>query len=136
MIADFHLHSSTADRAKGVFRINTVSSNSVVEANFPVAPNSHTLYLKAHTSNSPISVNLHKTFEGTFSLGSSRWIPPTIQYDPEATDPSGEGRRRKVQYIRPQRGHMSGSVSWSAVERTDLGVVEASTSNSPAHITL
>lgn len=130
--ANLTLVSSADDKAKGSFRVNAGSSNAPIEIAIPTAPAGHILRLNTYTSQSPVNVHLPLTFEGSFSLASSSAAPPKVEYDPDATDPSGKGRHRIVEYHKPQAGIGRGTVSWSpnhpGIGSVDLRAYESSLS--------
>ena len=96
---------------------------------FPYAPVDHILALAARTTNSPLDLVLHPTFEGAFALHGARWFAPRVQVSEGVPDPAGRGRRRDVNFRQVQRGDVSGVVRWVPAEERELGLVTAETSN-------
>jgi len=95
----------------GSFLVDTKSDTSSVHLDFDDAPVDSTLTLTSKTSTGSINVDLHPTYEGTFSL-SSDVGSPAISVKDEVEDPAGEGRNRTVKLVRT-RGHvMVGEVGW------------------------
>jgi hypothetical protein len=89
----------------------------------------------AHTSFSPVSVKLHETYEGKFSLETT-FDKPDVSVDKDVEDPSGKKRERKVNMERVGRGELTGSVRWGEEEGTEKGVVNIETTFAPARLKL
>ena len=99
------------DGSGGTFRVSAESSNEDVAVSFPSAPLHSTLHVDASTSNAPVNVSLHKTFEGEFSL----YAPggrPMVRYGQGIPDPAGAKRRRDVYFDRDRMGVVFGKVLW------------------------
>ena len=95
----------------GSFHIDTKSDTSSVHVKFDDAPVDSTLALTSKTSTGSIDVDLHPTYEGSFSL-SSDLSSPVVNVKEGVEDPAGEGRKRTVKFVR-SRGHlMVGEVTW------------------------
>ncbi|TCD64134.1 hypothetical protein EIP91_004516 [Steccherinum ochraceum] len=122
----------------GSFDINASSSNGPVDLIFPSAPTDSTLKLDTHTSNSPIRVTLHKSYEGSYDMQTSRWSQPTLNYDEGVEDPAGRGRRRVVETHTYGKGRASGNVKWTGGDANarETGSVKLSTSNAGLHLNL
>ena len=97
----------------GSFFIDTGSGISPVRLNFDGAPVDSTLTLTSKTLAGPIDVDLHPTYEGTFSL-SSDMGPPVVNVSDEVEDPTGEGRKRTVKFHRTHGRVMVGEVGWGS----------------------
>ena len=78
-------------------------------------------------------MKLHETYQGRFNLKTS-FSSVKVEYDPQQTDPAGEGRSRKVD-IRSKRSLVEGSATWSE-EGLKLGSVDVQTSLSPVTLKL
>ncbi|KAI0794307.1 hypothetical protein C8Q74DRAFT_568961 [Fomes fomentarius] len=130
------LASNTSDATKGKYEVTARTSNSALHLTFFEAPVDHSLNLEAHTSNALAEVTLHKTYEGTFDLSSSRYYGPIVQWNKEAEDPKGRGRERRVHFETESRGHVRGDVAWDSEEGEKSGSVNVGTSNAKVHLTL
>ncbi|CCM02993.1 uncharacterized protein FIBRA_05108 [Fibroporia radiculosa] len=122
---------SIADNSMGgTFDVDIHTSNSPMNVAFLEAPVDHTLNMKAHTSNSPARATLHKTYEGSFALSSSRFFRPSVHADNSVEDPAGHQRQRTVRTNTIAGSLVKGDVKWIPSEReTEVGRVEISTSN-------
>lgn len=111
------LLADSQDGSGGTFKVSAESSNENVEVSFPIAPLHSILHLDASTSNAPVNVSLHKTFEGEFSL----YTPggrPMVRYGQGIADPAGAKRRRDVYFDRDRRGIVFGKVLWEPRHKT------------------
>ncbi|KAJ3508822.1 hypothetical protein NLJ89_g5547 [Agrocybe chaxingu] len=123
----------------GEYTVDGHTNNSPVRISFPTAPVNSTLVLTGTTSNSPATVELHPTYEGTVSLSTSSWFAAELRWDGDVEDPSGDGRRRLVDESNRRRGVFEGAIHWvdgSGRKRdpaTD-GKVTVHSSNSPVRV--
>ncbi|KAI0669408.1 hypothetical protein C8Q78DRAFT_976847 [Trametes maxima] len=127
---------SRIQAAGGAFGATAMSTNGPVAVVFTEAPVNSLLNASAVSSNSPVRVLAHPTFEGTFELHSAWFSPPGIeQHDVE--DPLGNGRRRALQVNTIRRGAVRGKVEWTP-KHADAknGHVNVETSNAKATLTL
>jgi hypothetical protein len=137
--ADLSLFSTFENKTSGAFAVDMHTSNSPLKVDFlDQAPDS-LLKLDAHTSNSPASVRLHPSFEGIFKLKTSIFTA-IVSPDADVEDPAGRGRKRSVNVrtVGHGAGIVHGDVAW-VPENPNLapaGKVEASTRNSPLHLSL
>ena len=129
------LQSTTASSTGGTFDVSAHTSNAPLALTVVDAPIEHALTLNARTSNSPARVTLHPTYEGAFDVRSSKWFRPTVEWDAEAQDPAGKGRRRTVQVQRVRGESVKGSAAW-AEGGEERGEVDVETSNSPLWLKL
>jgi len=97
----------------GSFFIDTKSNILPVRLNFDDAPVNSTLTLTSRTFVGPIDVDLHPTYEGTFSL-SSDLGPPVVNVSDEVEDPTGEDRKRTVKFHRTHGRAIVGEVGWGS----------------------
>lgn len=96
---------------------------------FVEAPLGSALFLDVRSSFSPVTVRLHETFEGSFSIASS-YNAPNIEVDYEVEDPSGQGRNRTVETHVSRQGFVDGTVSWSEEGKFSGGIRVLSTQSS------
>lgn len=95
------------------------------------------------TTNSPVTVVTHPTYEGDFSL-STTIGEVEIDESPGTVDPSGKGRSRQFQYTDIQEGVLKGMVYWEEERPTwpfpgypaTVPGITLSTSNSPIILVL
>ena len=114
----------------GSFLIDTKSDTSGVRIKFDDAPVESTLALTSKTSTGSVNVDLHPTYEGTFSLSSSL-SHPVVNIKDEVEDPIGEGRKRTVKFVRA-RGHVvAGEVTWGDTRADGSRVVLKSDVGTP-----
>lgn len=106
------------------------TTNNALRLAFPKSPVDSTLKLSARTTNGPATVSLHPSYEGSFQLSSTQFLPKVVKHD--VSDPSGRERQRRVEYGSSSRTALSGKVSWSAKEGP--GSVLVGTTN--AYLTL
>ncbi|CAA7260391.1 unnamed protein product [Cyclocybe aegerita] len=123
----------------GVYTVNGHTNNSPLRISFPTAPVESRLALTATTNNSPATVELHPTYEGTVSISTSSWFAAEFRWDGDVEDPSGKGRHRLVDASSRRRGVFEGAIHWvdgSGRKRdpaTD-GRVAVHSSNSPVRV--
>lgn len=70
------------------------------------------LDVDTRTTVDAVHVELPLTFEGAFNVSSL--IPPRVEFDPRAIDPSGTGRRRVVK-LSEQVPVVHGDVAWTTL---------------------
>jgi hypothetical protein len=104
------LFSHNAGNTGGQFKVSATSVNGPVTVNFPTAPVDSLLSLDATTTKGAVTVTLHPTYEGGFQV-STTLGKAVLNYNPDITDPAGEGRVRKVEK-RPTVQKIDGSVAW------------------------
>ncbi|KAF8058515.1 hypothetical protein FPV67DRAFT_506362 [Lyophyllum atratum] len=124
----------SAKETGGKFQVSGSTSNAPLDLVVSEAPVDSVLLLDAHTSLAPARVELHKTFEGTFSVATSLKRPDVI-FDGDVEDPARKERKRKID-VRVVGGVVSGSTWWSGNEEGLLGKVSIHTSLSPATLKL
>ena len=122
------LLSETQGNTGGTFRVSAKSSNDALDISFPLAPVDSVLSLDAQTSNAPVTVNLHRTFEGEFRLQSTN-AEPVVRNAEGVEDPTSTRRSRNVSWSRDRRGSVAGKVSWEPQTWRKLGDVNVKTSN-------
>lgn len=59
-----------------------------------------------------IELDMHPSYEGTFSLGSGKLSHPTVQFDNKREDPEGNKRKRFLTLKDQAKNHVSGEVLW------------------------
>ncbi|KAI0696204.1 hypothetical protein C8T65DRAFT_37507 [Cerioporus squamosus] len=132
--AEVTLATNTSDGTQGKYHVTTRSSNAPLHVAFVDAPVDSALTAIAHTSNSPVHVALHETFEGRFDASTSSWFTPEVRWKP-VEDPAGRERKRDVRIDTVKRSHVHGSVYWDA-DGEERGSVTVETSNSPIRLDL
>ena len=129
--------SSAPDYAGGSFKVTTRTSNGPLTVKFLAMPAGSVLYYEGSTGNGPVNIKIHPTFEGEFTIQTSRWCTPSVETDNTAVDPRGRGRRRVVQLKETTRsGVASGTVRWWPLEDMVLGSINVKTSNGPTNLIL
>ncbi|KAF9460719.1 hypothetical protein BDZ94DRAFT_1169062, partial [Collybia nuda] len=101
----------SSSKTGGRYTTAASTTNAPLRLNFPASPVNSSLKLSATTSNSPASISLHPSYEGSFQLSTTQFLPELLRRDVE--DPSGKGRERKVSVDYVNRRSLKGSVSWS-----------------------
>ncbi|KAI0330439.1 hypothetical protein GY45DRAFT_1336876 [Cubamyces sp. BRFM 1775] len=101
------------DLAGGAFRVQAMTYNGPVELAFTSAPANSLLNASAVSSNAPVRVLAHPTFEGTFELHSSWYTPPSLVQNKSVEDPLGWGRKRDTQISRMEKGAIRGKTAWT-----------------------
>ncbi|KAH8103839.1 hypothetical protein BXZ70DRAFT_904994 [Cristinia sonorae] len=96
----------------GSFDIKTTTTNASIDLTFPICPTSARLSLDAHSSNAPVNITLHPSYEGSFDLKASTWMGTSVKYQDVIEDPAGKGRQRLVEVLDDKKGHAEGSVQW------------------------
>jgi hypothetical protein len=139
LISNITLVSTGSEGTGGEFVVEAHTSNAPLEVRFSDAPVDSVLQLSAKSSNAPVSVGLHPTYEGTFSLKSSIFRP-RVDVDEGVEDPKGEGRDRKIDFNAVGKD-VKGSVRWVEEDGDDdgfekRGCVELVTSIFSAHLRL
>lgn len=119
--------------------ISAQTTNSPIGLEFKAAPLDSILAATASTSNSPVTVVTHPTYEGEFSL-STTVGEAEIDESPKTVDPSGKGRSRQFQYTDMEAGVLKGKVYWGE-ERPSWPPnypegITMSTTNSPVILVL
>ncbi|RDX48573.1 hypothetical protein OH76DRAFT_1483681 [Lentinus brumalis] len=132
--AEVTLATNTSDGTQGKYHVTTRSSNAPVRLAFVDAPVDSALTAIAHTSNSPVHVTLHETYEGRFDASTSSWFSPEVRWKP-VDDPAGRERKRNVRIDTVKRGQSHGAVYWDA-DGEERGSVVVDTSNSPVRLDL
>ncbi|KZT41937.1 hypothetical protein SISSUDRAFT_1030878 [Sistotremastrum suecicum HHB10207 ss-3] len=139
-IANTSLTSAAA--SNGSYALTFETSNSPVSVSFPISPVSSVLSLTTKTSNAPLDVSLNAAYEGPFHAATSSWFKVNVKESGDS-DPSGEGRKRRVNWSNVGKGgsEVEGDVEWVSPEKTyghnvahRASNVELKTSNS--HIAL
>ena len=106
----------------GSFLIDTKSDTSGLRIKFDDAPVESALTLTSKSSTGSVDVDLHPTYEGTFSLSSSV-RSPVVNVKEEVEDPAGKGRDRSVKFVRARSHAVVGEVAWGDA-RIDGGRVD------------
>ncbi|KAJ3531475.1 hypothetical protein NM688_g7570 [Phlebia brevispora] len=110
IMSNLTLLSSTDDHAGGKYKVTATAVNSSVALTCVDAPVDSVLELSARTSNRPVTLAMHKTFEGNLSLRTSAGFSININHDSTAEDPAGRGRTREVDLTMVGRGTIEGTV--------------------------
>ena len=96
------------------------------------------LILDAFTSLSAATINLHETYEGTFSMVTT-WNKPDVEVDRTVKDPRGEGRKRILNVKRDVVGSVAGNILWENGRggmATRRGIVKVGTTLAPLALNL
>ena len=131
---DVTLATNTSDGTHGQYHVTTRTSNAPLRLTVLDAPVDSVLTASAHSSNSPVHVTLHETYEGSFDASASSWFHPEVRWKP-VEDPAGRGRQRYVQVESDKRSHVRGFAFWD-LESKERGSVTLDTSNSPLRLDL
>lgn len=103
----------TANGSDKKFHVRTVGSNGQVKLDFLTQPLGSELVVDAMTTNAAVDVGLHPAFDGNFLLRTRN--APSAVLDEKATDPSGRGRERHLDYQKTDQGDSEmivGKASW------------------------
>ncbi|KJA28699.1 hypothetical protein HYPSUDRAFT_196880 [Hypholoma sublateritium FD-334 SS-4] len=127
----------------GRYFVSAQTSNSPIGLEFKAAPLHSALDTVASTTNSPVTVVTHPTYEGDFSL-STTIGEAEIDESPGTVDPSGKGRSRQFQYTDIKQGVLKGTVYWGEEKPTwpfpgyptIVPGITMSTTNSPVILVL
>ena len=130
-----YLQSNTSSATGGKYDVLARTSNGPLDLSVLDAPVDHTLTLDAQTSNVGARVSLHKTFEGSFDLQSSRWFRPTVEWDQDVEDPAGKDRTRSVEFHSIRGGSAQGNAWWEKGNE-NKGSAKVVTSNAPVRLQL
>jgi len=83
-----------------------------------------------------VHVELHRAYEGTFSLSTTN-SPASLDQLRDIEDPSGRGRKRVLSNLSMDEHDVVGEVEWSPSSRVgQAGLVEVSTTNAFAQLSL
>ncbi|GJE94708.1 hypothetical protein PsYK624_108790 [Phanerochaete sordida] len=115
----------------GSFVVEANTSNARLALDFPSAPVDSRLSLYARTSNNNARVQLHPTYEGQFTVKTSKQAA-TLNDHP-VTDPSGRNRTRRVTQYNNKWTYSHGMVLWDGMH---MGNVHLETSNGRAELDL
>jgi hypothetical protein len=100
-----------------------------IELDVLAAPLDSNITLSATTNLGAITVKLPTTYEGSFSAATSM-SSLAVDFDENAQDPTGKGRKRTMEYERIYKTVARGSIGWSEEGKT-RGSVGARTSMAP-----
>ena len=113
----------------GTFNVSASTTNAPLELSVNTLPPDGGLFLHGTSINSPVSVTLPPTYEGTYELRSSARAPLEVERHKQAADPMGQGRKRVWTTIEGSPAHVVGAVRWG--EERGSGRVSLRTSNKP-----
>ncbi|CAL1711753.1 unnamed protein product [Somion occarium] len=137
-----HLGSSiyllSNDGRGGNFDVVAETTNDPLSITFPTQPIDSALHLQARTKNSLASVNLHRSFEGDFSVRSTN-ARQIVEADENAEDPDNNRRGKRHVEMKKSRNVIDGSVVWLGdgdTPRAGKGRVDVRTTNGPAMLRL
>lgn len=125
--------SEATEGANSAFAVQSISSNGRLDLAFPTQPLNSYLSLDAKTSNARADVGLHPAYEGSFQLRTSNRSPALEDEKPR--DPSGQGRRRRINYQVLNGGVLNGQVQWGD-EGAKRSWIHLQSSNAPVTLTL
>ncbi|KAJ7142471.1 hypothetical protein C8R44DRAFT_658197 [Mycena epipterygia] len=111
------------------FDLTARTSHGPVKLDVVAAPVDSTVNLRATTSIGALAVKLPPTYEGSFTATTSL-ASLSVNFDETLEDPTGAGRKRKVDYNQKRGSRASGSVGWSEEGKT-RGEVNVRTSLAP-----
>ncbi|KAF5391678.1 hypothetical protein D9757_002353 [Collybiopsis confluens] len=116
--------------SNGAFSIKARNARGSVKLAFPTAPVNSTVIVDAKTALSPINVNMHKTFEGSFAIRSTPLDKKDVTKQ-EAADPEGKGRKRSLVFDSVNGGSVDGRVFWGDEQGKGRGSIKLETAMSP-----
>lgn len=134
---DVSLESTADDKTGGYFDVIAQTANGPLNVKVVSAPVDSVLHLMGTTSNALVRAKLRPTFEGKFTVRSSPFFGADVRMDEDQEDPAGKGRHRQLETRRVRKEIAEGKVTWPPVdEDKELGSVNLSTTNAPAHLLL
>ena len=128
----------------GSYDVTASTSNGPLSVSFPAQPTNSTLKLRATSKNALANVNLHRAFEGRFTVQTTNGRP-IVEGDENAEAPDGDRKKRRDLRTAVYQDRTVGSVGWVGVEEKTpeeeeeerrrskgRGDVEVVTTNAPA----
>jgi len=116
--SNISLSTNSSSGTGGHFRVYAHTSNAALNVSFGASPPDSRLVVHGSTRNAPARVALDPpSFEGGFLLQTTQFLP-TLHVTPGVEDPTGRGRRRKVDgraVVVGGRAAVIGNVSWVTV---------------------
>lgn len=141
--ANIDLHAASKHGENGrespppTYYVNTSTSNSRMQTDFWHQPADSTLIYHGSTSNAFAQAQLHTAYQGDFEIQTSNANPVLQVKEEDPVDPSGRGRRRRVDTRSVGKGRVTGSVEWVGRNSgVGKGRVVLETSNSQAVLVL
>jgi hypothetical protein len=134
LAAEFVLAATTPSTWGGTFKVRAHTSNSPLSVVIKDSPADSALALNARTSLGRATAALHRAFEGRFAAHTS--LGRVALSTPHVDDPRGAGRERIVDGITWDRGRtsVSGLVHWDDEEAAKRGSVVLATTNAPIEL--
>ncbi|KAF8590819.1 hypothetical protein K439DRAFT_1166540 [Ramaria rubella] len=111
--APITLVSTSTSGSPAAFSVSATTDNGPLDISFPEAPISPFSHLtfNGKTTNKPSNVTLHATYEGSIMLTAIN-NKPSLTFNQNTPDPSGQGRKRMVNQQILANGSLSGEVQW------------------------
>ncbi|KAH9992126.1 hypothetical protein BJV77DRAFT_1067875 [Russula vinacea] len=109
--SNISLSTNSSSGTGGFFRVHADTSNAALSVSFPSGPPESRLVFDGSTKNAPARVALDPAFEGGFLLQTTKFHP-TVHLTPGVEDPTGRGRKRKLNDRVVGGRAVIGNVSW------------------------
>ncbi|KAJ7816716.1 hypothetical protein B0H13DRAFT_2459744, partial [Mycena leptocephala] len=124
-----NINLESSKESGAAFDIIAYNSNMAIELDVLAAPLDSNITLSATTNLGAITIKLPTTYEGSFSAATSI-SSLAVDFNENAQDPAGKGRKRTMEYERIYKTVARGSIGWSEEGKT-RGSVGARTSMAP-----
>jgi len=108
--SNISLISPAPSHVGGMFDVVGVTTNAPLALNFTNSSVDAFLAVDARTTNAPANLSMNPAYEGAFQLYTTN-ANVAVPFDPDARDPAGRGRRRKMSMSRMNK-YVEGVVSW------------------------
>ncbi|KAH9917214.1 hypothetical protein B0H21DRAFT_827856 [Amylocystis lapponica] len=134
IVTPMHLISTAASGGGGAFSIFAKSTDGPLALDVPSMPLDAVLRLDAETSNAAATVTVHRAFEGSVQLRTSRG-ETDVQLG-QVEDPAGRGRKRQA-FMAQHEHALDGGVGWDeSLGGRAKGSLFVSSSNAPVIVRL
>ncbi|KAJ6451226.1 hypothetical protein C8R47DRAFT_1170281 [Mycena vitilis] len=124
----------SSSESGGAFNISANTVNSPLGVTVLAAPIDAIIALSSSNSQGQASVSLPTTYEGAFSAFTTNGNVDVFLADPQAKDPTGKGRDRRIDWGEKERLQKTGRVGWSD-EGRGRGTVQVAASSGPVTLT-
>jgi hypothetical protein len=121
----YYSNETHSDSQGGKFDLIASTKNALVNLQFTTAPVDSILACSVSTSNAPVDVHLHPTYEGSVTLVNANGVTGVHQND-QLEDPSGRGRPRVIVWDHMWKLWWLGWVGWGEKKRAGQLVVKTS----------
>ncbi|KAJ7142526.1 hypothetical protein C8R44DRAFT_602709, partial [Mycena epipterygia] len=118
-----------SDPDNAAFNLTARTSHGPIQLDVVAAPINSTIRLDATTSIGALGVKLPNTYEGSFSAATP-FSSLSVKFDETLEDPTGAGRKRRLEYEQKRSGWANGRVGWSDKGKS-RGEVSVRTSTAP-----